>query len=289
MKILITGSNGQLGLTLQNVLNKYNLILTDRNDLDITNADAVNIFVNDNKPNVIIHAAAYTKVDKAEEERDLAYNINALGTKNVAEAAHKNGSLLIYISTDYVFNSKGQKPLKEDDPTDPVNYYGQTKLAGEEFIQNICQKYYIIRTAWLYGELPKGHPGSNFVETMLRLAKGKDQLTVVNDQIGSPTYTGDLVNCIIHLVKDQGSNKIPYGVFHYSGDGETTWYQFAKTIFDLTKTKINLKPISTANYPTLAKRPFYSYLSKEKVKSFGIPVPPWQEGLKEYLTKRSSK
>lgn len=306
MKILITGAKGQLGHKLAEKLEarSYKLIPTDSDSMDITNAEATMKTISDEKPDIILHCAAYTKVDQAEEEKELAERINAIGTRNIAKAAKKNNSILFYVSTDYVFDGLGDSPLKESDPTDPVNFYGETKLAGEKFIQKICDKFYIIRTSWLYGELPKNHPGTNFVETMLRLAKERDNLTVVDDQIGSPTYTGDLIDSILFILNsiesesDSSKNqvissgtpspetRVPFGIYHFSGEGETTWCQFAKEIFDQTGTKINLRPITTAEYPTKAKRPHYSYLSKEKIKSAGVFVRPWQDGLKEYLQKR---
>ena len=285
MKILITGAKGQLGNKLIEILGtRHELLLTDSDTMDIMDSNATNEKILGEKPDFIIHAAAYTKVDQAETDRDLAYKINATGTKNVAEAAKKNGVTLIYISTDYVFDGEASTPYKEDDPTDPVNYYGETKLAGEKFIQEICDKFYILRTSWLYGELPEGHPGSNFVETMLRLAKDRDELNVVDDQTGSPTYTGDLVAVIEKLLKTDSS--MPYGTYHVSGEGETTWFKFAKKIFEAEKVKIKINPITTDKYPTPAKRPKYSCLSKEKLRNNGIKVRPWEEGLSEYLSKR---
>jgi dTDP-4-dehydrorhamnose reductase len=287
VKILITGAKGQLGNKLIEVLRNDNeLVLTDSDTMDITDASATSEKITFEKPDLIIHTAAYTKVDQAETDRDLAYNINATGTKNVSLAAKKNNATLIYISTDYVFDGTATSPYKEEDTTSPVNYYGETKLAGEKFVQETCDRYYILRTAWLYGELPQGHPGSNFVETMLRLAKDRDGLNVVNDQTGSPTYTGDLVNVICQIIERQSGVPFPYGLYHVSGKGETTWYKFAKKIFELTHTDIKLNPITTNKYPTAAKRPRYSYLSKDKIEKENIIIRPWEDGLYEYLTKR---
>ena len=316
MKILITGAKGQLGKKLIDKLKAdHDLILTDSEEMDITKPEMVTDVLNKEKPDFIIHAAAYTAVDKAEAEgRDLCYKVNALGSENLAKAAEAIHTTLLYISTDYVFpgtpstslsfesepegsslrvedRAGATKPLNEDDPTDPVNFYGQTKLDGENFVRSICKKYYIIRTAWLYGELPEGHPGSNFVETMLKLAHDKGEVDVVSDQIGSPTYTGDLVNLISEII-DQSSGLrtvdfgLPFGTYHFSGEGEASWYDFAKEIFDQTKTKVNLLPITTDKFPRPAKRPAYSYLSKEKLKSFGFAIRPWQDALTEYLEHR---
>lgn len=290
MKILITGANGQLGKKLIEKLSGYKLILTDSAEMDITNKKAVIDVTGKEKPDFIIHAAAYTRVDDAETNRDLCYKVNAFGTKNLAEVAQAQHTTLLYVSTDYVFPGTGHDPLGEDDKTDPVNYYGQTKLDGENFIRKICKKYYIIRTAWLYGELPKNHPGTNFVETMLKLAKEKPEVKVVADQIGSPTYTADLVDLIATLCSPKtyhlSPKTLPHGTYHFSGEGEASWHSFAKEIFRQAKINTKLTPITTAEFPRPAKRPAYSYLSKEKMKKAGFPVRPWQVALTEYLAKR---
>ncbi len=284
MKILVTGAKGQLGNKIIELFNnKHQLVLTDSDDMDITDEIATEKRILLENPDFIIHAAAYTKVDKAQEEQELVYKINALGSKNVAKAARKIDTTLLYISTDYVYNSPKHKPIDENEHINPINYYGESKLAGEKFIQEICDNYYIIRTAWLYGELPKGHPGSNFVETMIRLAKEKDEVRVVDDQVGSPTYTGDLIRAIDQIIETKPS----FGIYNVSGEGATTWYKFAKEIFSLENIKTKLIPIATNQYPTLAKRPAYSYLSKEKLERAGISVGPWQKGLEEYLLRRN--
>jgi len=282
-KILITGARGQLGKKLTEILSvDFDLVLTDTAEMDITNKEAVTRVFNKEKPDFIIHAAAYTRVDDAESQRELAYKVNALGSKNLAEATANLKIPIIYISTDYVFPGTGNQPLTEDDPTEPVNYYGQTKLDGENFIRKINPKHYIIRTAWLYGELPEGHPGSNFVETMLKLAKEKSEITVVDDQIGSPTYTGDLVRAIGEIIK----KNIPYGVYHLSGEGATSWYNFANEIFNQSGIRVKITPTTSDNFLRPAKRPGYSYLSKKKLKTAGIDVRPWADGLQEYLKNR---
>lgn len=314
MKILITGAKGQLGKKLAETLAGNDLILTDSDDMDITDKTNVNEVISQQKPDFIVHAAAYTAVDKAEEERELCYKVNALGTKNLAEIAQKNDITLLYISTDYVFSGAGHTPLKETDPTNPVNYYGQTKLDGENLIRDLYSKYYILRTAWLYGELPKDHPGSNFVETMLKLANSQPEVKVVNDQIGSPTYTKDLCAVIVRIIErfqdrkekisrkvgsnssgagsssnetiEPSNNVVPYGVYHVTGEGEASWFDFAGEIFRQTKTNAKLTPIPTSEFPRPAKRPAYSYLSKEKLNSVGITTRPWQEALAEYLKNR---
>lgn len=203
-KILVTGAKGQLGKKIHELLaTDYKLILTDSDDMDITDKLKVHKVVKSESPDFIIHGAAYTQVDKAEENVELARKVNALGTKNIAEVAKEFDIPVIYISTDYVFDGKKNSPYTEEDQPNPLSIYGQTKYEGEQFIENICDKYYIIRSAWIFGELPKGHPGTNFVETMIRLAKEKDELNIVNDQIGSPTYTSDLVEVIGKIVSGQ--------------------------------------------------------------------------------------
>jgi dTDP-4-dehydrorhamnose reductase len=322
MKILITGAKGQLGKKLIETLSDHELVLTDSDDMDITDKDKVVEVLGREKPNFIIHAAAYTAVDKAEEMKELCYKVNALGTKNLAEVSQAQHTTMLYISTDYVFDGLGHTPLKESDPTSPVNYYGQTKRDGEKFIEAICEQYYILRTSWLYGELPASHPGSNFVETMLKLAATNPEVKVVSDQIGSPTYTKDLCAVISEIISrlcqpdsnvrhpepaegslslsenptsigdsslPQNDKPIPYGIYHVTGEGETSWYDFAKEIFSQTNTQVTLTPITTAEFPRPAKRPAYSYLSKDKLKSAGFTIRPWQEALAEYLACRTAK
>ncbi|MCL5410765.1 MAG: dTDP-4-dehydrorhamnose reductase [Patescibacteria group bacterium] len=283
-KILVTGAKGQLGKKIIELLgNDYDLVLTDTEEMDITDKDKVFEVVGKEKPIAIIHGAAYTRVDDAEEKIDLCRKINAEGSKNVALAAEANNTIMLYISTDFVFDGKKKAPYTEEDETNPLSAYGQTKLEGEDYVREICSKYYILRTAWLFGELPEGHPGTNFVEAMLKLAGEKDSLNIVSDQIGSPTYTGDLVNAIKLLVKSSA----PYGIYHISGTGECSWFDFAKEIFEQTNTQIDIKPITSDQYPQKAKRPPYSYLDKSKIeKALDIKIRSWQEMLAEYLNIR---
>jgi dTDP-4-dehydrorhamnose reductase len=284
MKILITGAKGQLGRKLIEVLGKeHQLILTDSDNMDITDIGAIESVVKKEKPDYVIHAAAYTEVDKAEVEIELCRKINSFGTKNVASVAKECDTKLIYISTDFVFDGKKNTPYTETDKPNPLSVYGLTKYEGEKFMEEICDKYYIIRVSWLFGELPDGHTGTNFVETMLKLAKEKTTLSVVNDQIGSPTYTGDLAKVILKIM-----NQSPeFGIYHFSGAGECSWYNFAKEIFRQTKVKIDLKPIISDKYQQKAKRPMYSYLDKTKIENaLDIKARPWQEMLEEYLSKR---
>ena len=282
MKILITGANGMLAKSVKARLKKENeLICTDVSDLDITNAEAVMNFVKENKPEYIINCAAFTAVDKAEEVYDLAEKINADGPGNLAKAAKANDAVLVHVSTDYVFGGDldVEKDYKEDDPKKPVTAYGITKLHGEEQIQENTDKYYIFRTAWLYGI-----GGNNFVKTMLKLGEDRDELSVVADQHGSPTYAKDLSEIIYQAV----TKKIPYGIYNSTNEGYTTWYDFTKAIFEYTGTICKVNPVTTEEYiemmkVTQAKRPKNSQMSKEKLEKAGIEVPQWEDGLKRYL------
>lgn len=281
MKILITGSNGMLAQAVKAKFNtpENNLILTDASDLDITDSDAVQKFVAKIKPDLIINCAAYTAVDQAESEPELAEKVNAIGPKNLALAAKANDATLVHISTDYVFG--GNQPLSEtyseDDAKSPTSVYGRTKLAGEEGIINNCDKYYIFRTAWLYGE------GKNFVRTMLDLAKTHSEVKVVSDQHGSPTYADDLADIIAQVI----AKKLPYGIYHATNQGFTTWYDFTKKIYELANTHCQVIPISSAEYPTPGERPKNSQLSKDKLLQYDIKIPTWEDALARYLAKET--
>lgn len=283
MKILITGANGMLAKSVRERLKKGNeLICTDVADLDITDQEAVLTFVERVKPEYIINCAAYTAVDKAETAGEIVEKINADGPRNLAKAAKKNNAVLVHISTDYVFSGELdiEKDYKEDVEKAPVTAYGITKLHGEEQIQDNTDKYYIFRTAWLYGD------GNNFVRTMLNLGESRDEISVVADQHGSPTYAEDLANIIGEAIE----KKIPYGIYHATNQGYTTWYDFTKAIFEYTGTLCRVNPVTTEEYIemmkiTQAKRPKNSKLSKEKLIKQGITVPEWEEALKRYLIK----
>ncbi len=281
MKILIAGANGMLAKAVRKQFEKEELICTDIMEddtiqkLDITDLEQVQSFVAKCKPDVIINCAAYTAVDKAEEELELARKINCEGPKNLAISANQNDCILVHISTDYVFggNLSLDCVYQEEDEKNPVTVYGITKLEGEKAIEQNAEKYYIFRTAWLYGD------GKNFVRTMLKLSKEKDKLTVVCDQHGSPTYTVDLASIISQALE----KNIPYGIYHTTNIGYTTWYEFTKEIFNMAKVSCNVEPVTSEQYQTLAKRPLNSMLSKDKILNQGIIIPDWQNALKRYL------
>jgi len=280
-KILVTGSNGQLGSCIK-IKSKeqktLDFVFLDSKGLDVTNSKQIDEVFSNNNFDYCINCAAYTAVDQAEDESDIAYNINTLGAKNLAEASKKYKVTLIHVSTDFVFNGQAQVPYKETDITNPLGVYGSTKLEGEKEIQSKLPEHYIIRTSWLYSEFK-----NNFLKTMLNLASKKDALGVVNDQFGTPTNTNDLSEAILKIII---SEKKEYGLYHFSNLGETTWYEFAKAIFDLTNTNIKLTPISTEQYKTKALRPKYSVLDKTKIiKTFDLNILNWEKSLKKHFNK----
>lgn len=275
MKILITGANGMLAKAVKEELKENELVCTDVEELDITNLDAVRLYTKKVKPDYIINCAAYTAVDKAEEQEELVYKINAIGPKNLAIAAQEDNAVLVHISTDYVFggDKDTSKDYNEDDKKNPQAVYGKTKLAGEKFIEENCKKFYIFRTAWLYGE------GHNFVRTMINLSKEHDEVKVVNDQHGSPTYAVDLAS-IIHQAMEK---QIPFGVYNSTNMGYTTWYDFTKMIYDLEGINCKVIPVTSEEFKSAAKRPKNSQMSKSKLLKYGIKIPTYEDALKRYL------
>ena len=279
MKILITGANGMLAKAVRERFMEHELILTDvvgtELSLDITNLEEVEKFVENVKPDVIINCAAYTAVDKAESEEELAKKINADGPKNLAIAANKNNCKLVHISTDYVFGGdlSLEEIYKEDAPKAPVTAYGRTKLAGEEAIEENTKDFYIFRKAWLYGD------GKNFVRTMLKFGKEKEEVSVVYDQHGSPTYAVDLADIIYQALEKE----IPYGIYHTTNLGFTTWYDFTKKIYEIAGISCRVNPVTSEQFASAAKRPANSMLSKEKILEAGITVPSWEDALERYL------
>jgi dTDP-4-dehydrorhamnose reductase len=279
MKILVTGGYGQLGNSLRKVFEndpEIEATYTDYDTLDITNREAVARYMADNKFDLVINCAAYTAVDKAETDEILASALNTGAVGNLGESAARTGTKVIHISTDYVFSGEGFRPYAENDEPYPQGIYGRTKLEGEGLLTSFCQDSMIIRTAWLYSEF-----GKNFVKTMLSLAETHPELRVVCDQIGTPTYAGDLADAIHAIVKH---DKWVPGIYHFTDEGVASWYDFAEAIFEEAGKKVKVNPVPTTEYPTPAKRPLYSVLSKGKIKStFGITIPYWRDSLRKCL------
>tara|TARA_R110002049_G_scaffold51245_4_gene145073 strand:- start:12850 stop:13707 length:858 start_codon:yes stop_codon:yes gene_type:complete len=278
--ILVTGGNGQLASCIKDVEKQYddlNVIYTDYLELDICDLKQVQVFFKANKQiDYCINCAAYTAVDKAETEIDKAFEINATGAKNLALACNEFGVILIHISTDFVFDGKKNKPYIETDVANPISVYGASKLQGEIEIQQILKEHFIIRTSWLYSEY-----GQNFMKTMLRLAETRDEISVISDQIGTPTYAGDLAEIIIQIINTKTEK---YGIYHYSNLGVVSWYDFAKAVFEDSKRDVKVVPIKTKSYPTLAKRPKYSVLNQTKTKeTFKVTIQLWKDSLKKAI------
>lgn len=287
MNILVTGANGQLGTELRNITarsrNRYifsdviSLPGVETVHLDITNIAAIRIICESEKIDVIVNCAAYTNVDKAEDDAQMAMLINSTAAGNLAQVASERGATLIHVSTDYVFNGSSAIPYKEDQPTAPLGVYGSTKLAGEKEIEKSGCKWIILRTAWLYSPY-----GRNFVKTMRQLTAERDALKVVFDQVGTPTYARDLAGLIASII-DKGMLDRT-GIYHYSNEGAVSWYDFAKTICELCGNTCDIRPCLSGEYPTKAVRPHFSVFDKTKVKeTFGISIPYWKDSLKDCI------
>lgn len=277
LRILVTGSNGQLGKSLQEIARQFSEKLvfhfTDISMLDISNEAEVRDFFKKNHYNYCINCAAYTAVDNAEENKDLAFAINADGSKNLAQVCEEYNCIFIHVSTDFVFDGTKEEPYTTLDQPRPINIYGASKLEGEKLIRKIANKYFIIRTSWVYSEY-----GNNFVKTMIKLGKEKERLDVVSDQIGSPTYARDLAQFLLNIIVVKNDK---YGTYHFSNDGVLSWYDFAQAIIKLSKSDTKVFPISSSGYKTKAKRPKFSVLNKdETIKIFKIELQPWQTSLK---------
>lgn len=276
MKVLVTGVKGQLGYDVVNELKKRGMeaVGVDLEEMDITDAASVDKVLKDAAPDAVIHCAAYTAVDAAEDQEELCRRVNRDGTRNIAKVCRELDIKMIYISTDYVFNGQGTRPWEPEDERQPLNVYGLTKCEGEEAVQELLEKYFIVRIAWVFGI-----NGKNFVKTMLRLAESNKRVTVVNDQYGSPTYTYDLAKLLVDMVQTQ-----KYGIYHATNEGICTWYEFACEIFKQAGIEMEVVPVSAAEYPAKAKRPENSRMSKEKLTENGFDrLPPWQDALKRYL------
>lgn len=284
MVALVTGANGQLGQAIQFVAGNYpniNFVFCSSLDLDITNKENCDSVFNKEKPDFCFNAAAYTAVDKAESELEKAHLINCIGAKNLAETCKEFNAKLIHISTDFVFDGSKNEPYNEMDLPNPKGVYGQTKLEGEKAIQEVFDAYYIIRTSWVYSKF-----GNNFMKTMLRLASERTSLSIVNDQIGTPTNAVDLANAILKIAISCHTELVSassYGIYNYSNEGQCSWFDFAKKIFEINRVKIDLISIPTAQFPTPAARPKYSVLDKTKIKTtFGIEIKPWEQAIEIY-------
>ena len=279
-KVLVTGAAGQLGSEIREIAPAEGYIFADRSVLDISDKEVMALFIDLNDIDTIINCAAYTAVDKAEEDVENADLINHIAIKNMAEIAREKGLKLVHVSTDYVFDGKNYKPYTEEDSPNPTGIYGKTKLAGEEAMMKIAPRNsIIIRTSWVYSSF-----GNNFVKTMLRLGKERDELGVIYDQIGTPTYAADLAAAILEILPKIDNPKPE--IYHYSNEGAISWYDFAKEIMKMAKLSCQINPIETWQYPTPAKRPHYSLLNKAKIKKdFDVTIPYWKDSLSACLTK----
>ncbi|MBV8389716.1 MAG: dTDP-4-dehydrorhamnose reductase [Mucilaginibacter sp.] len=279
--IVVFGASGQLGQCLKSVANAQGLttiFFPPESEANILDKDALKKIFDNYKPAWCINCAAYTAVDKAEDEIDLARKINKTGAENLSELCLDYNSVFIHTSTDFVFKGDKATPLDEHDIADPINIYGLTKLEGEQAVTDRLEKYFILRTSWLYSEY-----GNNFVKTMLRLGGERNELKIIADQVGTPTYAMDLAACILNIIS---TNSTAYGLYHYSNEGVASWYDFAKAIFDISGTSIKVLPIKTSEYPTRAVRPAYSVMSKAKIKQiFNIEIPYWRDSLITCISK----
>ena len=281
--ILVTGSNGQLGSEIREISDRYenyNFVFTDVEELDLTISEDIDSFFTDNKIDVCVNCAAYTAVDKAEDEIELAMLVNSTAVVNLSKVCKNNGTLLFHISTDYVFNGKHFMPYVETDTVSPDSQYGLSKLKGEEAVMLNCDKAIIVRTSWLYSS-----HGNNFVKTLIKLGNERDQLSVVSDQVGTPTYAADLAEAIMVMIASFDETK-PKEIYHFSNEGAISWYDFGKAIMKLSNIECAINPIDSKDYPSKANRPFYSVLSKSKIKKhYGVNVPYWEDSLRRMIIK----
>ncbi|TWR29238.1 dTDP-4-dehydrorhamnose reductase [Mucilaginibacter pallidiroseus] len=280
-KTIIFGASGQLGQCFRKIAADQNidsLIFPDETEANILDGDALEKLFEKHSPNYAVNCAAYTAVDKAEDDADTALKINKTGVENIARLAAKYSTTLVQVSTDFVFKGDVSSPLTENDKTEPISVYGQTKLDGELVIPNLTDKYFVVRTAWLYSEF-----GNNFVKTMLKFGAERDELKIIADQVGTPTYAMDLADAILTIIE---SGSAEYGIYHYSNEGVASWYDFTKAIFDIAGLQTRVLPIPTSDYVTRAVRPPYSVMSKLKIKkTFGINIPYWRESLALCISK----
>jgi dTDP-4-dehydrorhamnose reductase len=279
--IVVFGASGQLGQCLKNIAEIQGIktiYFPSESEADILNKEALKLIFDKYKPAWCVNCAAFTAVDRAEDDVDLARKINKTGVENLSSFCLEYNSVFIHTSTDFIFKGDKPTPLTESDVAEPVNVYGLTKLEGELEVTKALEKYYIIRTSWLYSEY-----GNNFVKTMLKLGSERDELKIIADQVGTPTYAMDLAACILNIIS---ANTTAYGTYHYSNEGVASWYDFAKAIFDISGTKVKVYPIKTSEYHTRAIRPAYSVMDKSKIKqSFGIEIPYWRDSLITCISK----
>lgn len=284
-KVLITGKNGQLASELRNILepiSQLDCFFLGKKELPLDQTFIIQDILNMYQPDYIIHTAAYTAVDQAESETELALRINYLASEQIAEYCYTNRCKLITVSTDYVFDGDSSQPINENAEPNPLNVYGTSKWRGEQAIQHFCPDAVIVRTSWLYSKY-----GNNFVKTMLRLMSERDEISVVNDQIGSPTYAKDLADFLISLLQLE---YWPAGIYHFANEGETNWFEFACAIREIKDFKTTIRPLSSSQYPTAAKRPLYSVLDSSKIKeTFGLTIPNWKDSLKAMLSQTSDE
>lgn len=277
MKVLVTGVKGQLGYDVVNELKKrgHEAVGVDIEEMDITDEESVNRVIRETAPDAVIHCAAYTAVDAAEDNQELCRAVNARGTGNIARVCKALDIRMMYISTDYVFNGQGTRPWEPDDTREPLNIYGQTKYEGELEVEENLKKYFIVRIAWVFGV-----NGKNFIKTMLNLGKTRDKLSVVADQIGSPTYTFDLARLLVDMIETE-----KYGRYHATNEGLCSWYEFACEIFKQAGMNVTVEPVTSDQFPVKAKRPMNSRISKDKLIENGFQLlPSWQDALRRYLT-----
>ena len=283
--IVVFGASGQLGQCLKNVAGLKqisHIVFPPEAEANILDMDAISKIFERYKPAYVINCAAYTAVDKAEDDIDMARKINRTGAANLAVQCKDHGAVLVHISTDFIFKGDWPYPLMESDVAEPISVYGLTKLEGEQDIVSIMPRHYILRTSWLYSEY-----ANNFVKTMLKLGAERDELKIIADQIGSPTYAIDLAAAILDIITVAGEN---FGIYHYSNEGVTSWFDFAKGIFDLSGSKVKVYPIRTSEYPTRATRPAFSVMDKTKIKkTFNIEIPYWRDSLAVCLERLSKK
>ncbi len=285
MKAMVIGANGQLGVDLVKSFSAsgWEVIPIKHVEVDVRNPQQVTTAISSGTPDVVVNTAAFHKVEECERNPQLAYEVNAVAPMNLARTCREHNSTLIHISTDYVFDGKKQAPYSETDLPSPLNVYGSSKVAGEHLIAYSTERYFIVRTCGLYGVAGSSGKGGNFVETMLRKAASGDPIRVVHDQVLTPTFTEDLARGIVQLATTDA-----YGLYHLSSDGQCSWYEFARAIFELEGLKVSLSPVTTDQFPSPVKRPPYSVMSKQKIKAAGVTaVRPWQEALSQYLRNRT--